>query len=229
MPALVARSGAISPSTGNKIRVRKESLIGEYNLRREVLHGSKEVRAIEASKLTDITGAAEIRSTSKSLLLLKERVNRLGSGVGTGIGDDYHASPRVLDHKTMHQASLCNTAPAPRLNRQASQNEMKSRLQTIQRKVLEMQENSADSPTVVRTPGLYSPQVLGAYNWAKEQEASMKQEVTTADDSKASLEQRSLNQFNATNNSVAMPRLVQVFWRNTKIHYNGSENLFAYV
>lgn len=96
MPALAARSGAISPATGNKIRARdtwrKESLVGDDNFRRDgVFQVNKD---IEASKLTDFT---EIRSTSKSLALLKERVSRLGGGVGSGIGDGYHASPRVLD------------------------------------------------------------------------------------------------------------------------------------
>lgn len=180
-------------------------------MRRDVFNDSKDRRNCEASKLTDITGGVETRSTSKSLLLLKERVSRLGGGLGTGIGDGYHASPRVLDVQTTHQPAVCNTAPPPRLNRQASQKETKSRLQTIQRKVLEMQENAVDSPAMVRSPGLKSPQVLGAYNWAKEQEASMRQERAMGDDTKTALDQRPLNQFNAVNSGIGMPRSVQVF------------------
>lgn len=68
-----------------------------------------------------------------------------------------------------------------------------------------------ESPTVVRSPGLYSAQVLGAYNWAKEQEASMKQEATMGDPTKTALEQKPLNQFNAINNSIGMPRSAQSF------------------
>jgi hypothetical protein len=156
MPALLARPGAISPGGGNKIRVRdtarKASLLGDENVRRDVVHGGKDIKAdMKSNKITDIPGA-ENQSTSKSLLLLKERVSRLGGGVGTGIGDGHHASPRVQD-----LASVPN--PASRLNRQASQKETKSRLSSIQRKVLEMQENS-DPPAFVRSPGIYSPQVL---------------------------------------------------------------------
>jgi hypothetical protein len=199
MPALLARPGAISPGGGNKIRVRdtarKASLLGDENVRRDVVHGGKDIKAdMKSNKITDIPGA-ENQSTSKSLLLLKERVSRLGGGVGTGIGDGHHASPRVQD-----LASVPN--PASRLNRQASQKETKSRLSSIQRKVLEMQENS-DPPAFVRSPGIYSPQVLGAYNWAKEQqEAVFKPDADMDEATKPVFEQKQINPYN-----VGMPRL----------------------
>ncbi|KAG0557605.1 hypothetical protein KC19_11G143200 [Ceratodon purpureus] len=203
MPALVARSGATSPAGGNKIKVRdtsrKGSLLGDENVRRDVLHGGKDIKDTKSNKITDIPGT-ENRSTSKSLLLLKERVSRLGGGAGIGIGDGHHASPRAQDLQT-HQGSLSN--PVPRLNRQASQKETTSRLSSIQRKYMEMQENS-DPPTVIRSPGMYSPQVLGAYNWAKEQADAFKQDTAMGEATKPAFDQK---QINSGRISVGMPRL----------------------
>lgn len=203
MPAFVARPGAVSPGPGgNKIRVRdssrKEGLLGDENVRRD----RKDLKDMKSSKITETPGT-ENRSTSRSLLLLKERVSRLEGGVSAGIGDGYHASPRVQDPQT-HQGSLSN--PAPRLNRQSSQKETRSRLSSIQRKVLEMQENS-DPPTMVRSPGKYSPQILGAYNWAKEQEAAFKQDASMREINKPACDQIQFNQSNGVPSTVGMARL----------------------
>lgn len=205
MPALVARQGATSPG-GNKIRnretpCRKESLLGIDNTRRGSPQGYRDSKETKAPKTTDITGV-ENRTTSKSLLLLKERVSRLGGAVGTGIGDGFNASPRVQEVQSQ-QGSV--GYPASRLNRQASQKESKLRLHTIQRKILELQENGDSSP-VVRCPATYSPQFLGAYNWAKESEALLKQEMAMMDACKSTLEQRHLNQSNTSHYSSNLPR-----------------------
>lgn len=189
MPALVARPGATSPVV-NKVKLRKESLLGCENVRRDgkESNGNKDYGGRENGKHqhninSNNNADTENRTASRSLALLKERVSRLGGAAGgTGIGDAFQATPREqLEtptpklQQTQRSSQLAN--PAPRLVRQASQNAAKSRGLLTQCKDLpERHENEASPVGVTRAGGIYSPQVLDAYNWVKEVEALSRQE-----------------------------------------------------
>lgn len=188
MPALVVRPGATSPGA-NKIRARRESC--ESN-RKERLLGLDNVRRDSdfATKDIDIS-LPETKSSSRSLAILKERVSRLGGGgAGTGLGDGYQAPPReqseLQQKEAQKQQESSLITPASRLVRQASLSSSKGRTGPAQGRNVRMQENQ-DSPGVIRSSGIYSPHVLGAYNWVKEVEAMSRQEPAMGETPKSAV------------------------------------------
>lgn len=229
MPALVARPGATSPVV-NKVKLRKESLLGCENVRRDgkESNGNKDYGGRENGKYqhnsnnnsninSNNNADTETRTTSRSLALLKERVSRLGGAAGgTGIGDGFQATPReqVETPASKLQPTQRSSHPAPRLVRQASQNAAKSRGLLTQCKDLpERQENEASPHShsgVARAGGIYSPQVLGAYNWVKEVEALSRQEEA------ALLLESPKPHLNVATPDITLNRR----WSLLSIHYN---------